>query len=174
VLDVNRPNPVYRFRGHMDEVNQLRFDPSRSLLASGSDDKSVRVWSLVGLVGPRANDREAEEGEDLPDLECRGGTIALRGHTTEVTMIEWMPKGGMGGRKRLLASCVRLYPFLPFAHASAAARTMARSAFGMSTRPPAFSPSNAKSATFTASHSAPGWATFSPPAPVRVACASGR
>lgn len=112
VLQLGRTPPVQRIKGHHDEVNVIRFDPSRHLLASGSDDKTVRIWSLVGLIGPRANDREPEEGEDVDDLDCRGGSIVLRGHQAHLTQLTWLPGSGVDGKKRVLASCVHLAPLL--------------------------------------------------------------
>lgn len=40
---------VQILKGHTDEVNAIRWDPSGQLLASCSDDKSVLLWQLGGL-----------------------------------------------------------------------------------------------------------------------------
>ncbi|ODQ64634.1 WD40 repeat-like protein [Nadsonia fulvescens var. elongata DSM 6958] len=36
--------PMLRFRGHSQGINSLRFDPVSLLLASASDDHTVRIW----------------------------------------------------------------------------------------------------------------------------------
>lgn len=52
---------VMRFRGHTQGVNSLHFDQASQLLASGSDDHTIRIWhgksqvsimSLLGHTGP--------------------------------------------------------------------------------------------------------------------------
>ncbi|KAA0146302.1 hypothetical protein FNF28_07695 [Cafeteria roenbergensis] len=62
------------FAGHSADVNCVEWDPTRTLLASCSDDASVRLWSA----------RE-------------GGIFEFKGHTAGVHAIEWAPGGGGGG-----------------------------------------------------------------------------
>lgn len=38
--------PLKTFPGHQSEVNSIRWDPTGSLLASSSDDSTVKIWSL--------------------------------------------------------------------------------------------------------------------------------
>ncbi|EDO40932.1 predicted protein [Nematostella vectensis] len=63
--------PIKSFRGHMSEVNAIRWDPSGTLLASCSDDMSAKVWSLK---------------EDM----C---VHDLQGHKKEIYTITWSPTG---------------------------------------------------------------------------------
>ncbi|KAG0289261.1 hypothetical protein BGZ98_003916 [Dissophora globulifera] len=47
VCKVDSTDPVKVFEGHKDEVNAIRWDPLGELLASCSDDKTAKVWSLT-------------------------------------------------------------------------------------------------------------------------------
>ncbi|SPO20273.1 related to Nuclear receptor co-repressor/HDAC3 complex subunit TBLR1 [Ustilago trichophora] len=49
---LGEPKPVKSFKGHTDEVNAIRFDPSQTLLASVSDDTTAKIWALdIGAGG---------------------------------------------------------------------------------------------------------------------------
>lgn len=104
VLATTRASTVRRLTGHSDEVNAIRFDPTKTLIASSSDDKTVRIWSLAGIVGPNSNLEDPEDGEDTTLSEKKGGCLILNGHAADVHTIEWVPGGGKDGRPRLLAS----------------------------------------------------------------------
>ena len=65
--------------GHTDAVSSLAFKPNSYLLASGSVDKTIRIWD----VGDRDNLRHVR---------------TLRGHTEAVRSVAWSPDG------RVLAS----------------------------------------------------------------------
>ena len=49
VMSLSRTTPLHRFRGHRDEVNVVKFSPCGTLVASCSDDSTVRVWSLRNI-----------------------------------------------------------------------------------------------------------------------------
>ena len=59
------------FKGHKDEVNAIKWDPSGQLLASCSDDHTAKVWSM---------------SQNAPRLD-------LQDHTKEVYTIKWSPTG---------------------------------------------------------------------------------
>ncbi|KAH0707627.1 hypothetical protein KY289_012703 [Solanum tuberosum] len=46
ICKVGENRPVKRFSGHKNEVNAVKWDPSGSLLASCSDDTTVKIWSM--------------------------------------------------------------------------------------------------------------------------------
>lgn len=69
--------------GHTDEINQLKCNPSRTRLASCSDDKTTRIWKVDKIE----NDSE----ETIPGLAASDQTVVLTGHTHSVNMIGWMP-----------------------------------------------------------------------------------
>ena len=60
--------------GHTTTVNHLAFKPNSYLLASGSYDKTIRIWD----VGDNTNLRHVR---------------TLRGHTSIVTSVAWSPDG---------------------------------------------------------------------------------
>ena len=107
--------------GHTSTVYSLAFKPNSYLLASGSDDNTVRIWD----VGDNTNLRHVRtlrghtdevwsvawspDGRTLAS-GCRDGTVrlwnpnnginfaVLRGHTDQVHCVAWSPDG------RILAS----------------------------------------------------------------------
>lgn len=46
VCKLGETKPIKEFRGHTDEVNAIKWDPTGTLLASCSDDYTAKVWSL--------------------------------------------------------------------------------------------------------------------------------
>ncbi|XP_074375141.1 WD40 repeat-containing protein HOS15-like [Apium graveolens] len=46
VCKIGKNCPVKTFLGHESEINSVRWDPTGSLLASSSDDTTVKIWSL--------------------------------------------------------------------------------------------------------------------------------
>jgi WD40 repeat protein len=102
VCSIHRSNPIHRFRGHKDEVNACRFDPTRTVLATCSDDKTVRLWSMLDILptGPKR-----EESTPVTEVIRNGGTLVLEGHTKDVQTIMWHPLAGLqDGQPRLIAS----------------------------------------------------------------------
>lgn len=55
ILRVGDSKPIRTLRGHTDEVNAIRFDPSATILASASDDHTARLWSVGSELGVTSN-----------------------------------------------------------------------------------------------------------------------
>lgn len=66
----------YEPSGHSDEVNQIKCNSRRTLLASCSDDGTVRIWDVEDIKLGRAFNNEA---------------VTLAGHSSTVNSIAWCP-----------------------------------------------------------------------------------
>ncbi|KAK4726191.1 hypothetical protein R3W88_031108 [Solanum pinnatisectum] len=85
VCKVGENQPVKRFSGHKNEINAIQWDPSGSLLASCSEDTTVKIWSMKKDV-------------------C---LLDFREHSKEINTIKWSPTGAgtsNPNKKLLLAS----------------------------------------------------------------------
>ena len=77
--------------GHENEVNQVRINAKKTMIASCSDDRTARVWmgsdirSFPGNVAP-------------PHVTT---SVLLRGHTASVNSIGWS-----GGDREMVATFV--------------------------------------------------------------------
>lgn len=71
------------FSGHTDEINQLKCNPSRTRLASCSDDNTTRIWKIDSI--------EADSDETIPGLAASDQVVVLSGHTHSVSVVGWMP-----------------------------------------------------------------------------------
>lgn len=81
---LGEPKPVKSFKGHTDEVNAIRFDPSQTLLASVSDDTTAKIWALdIGSSGASGASAGAtgSAGDHLRKRasQRRGGSAHLEG-----------------------------------------------------------------------------------------------
>jgi WD40 repeat protein len=71
VYDLPAGKPVFTLQGHTGTVNDVQYSPDGSLLATGSDDKSIRLW------------------------DAKKGTLlrTLTGHQERVTRLVFSPDG---------------------------------------------------------------------------------
>lgn len=81
---LGEPKPIKSFKGHTDEVNAIRFDPSQTLLASVSDDMTAKIWALeIGSSGAAGASAGAagSAGDHLRKRasQRRGGSAHLEG-----------------------------------------------------------------------------------------------
>lgn len=66
--------PIKTFTGHTNEVNAIKWDPQGVLLASCSDDMTLKIWTT----------RDAPNGGLVHDLQA---------HHKEIYTIKWSPTG---------------------------------------------------------------------------------
>ena len=76
ICKLGETRPVKSFKGHTDEVNAIRFDPSQTLIASVSDDCTAKIWAL--------------------DLDSSGKAVSSNHHSGSSAGTA----GGEGARKR--------------------------------------------------------------------------
>lgn len=112
VFATGRSNPIHRLRGHRDEVNVVKFSPCGTLVATCSDDHTVRIWSLRNLpaLASTIDKKSVKKGDESRkiDIEDEAGCLVLEGHESEVHQISWKPGCGKEGTEkdgnRLIAS----------------------------------------------------------------------
>jgi len=112
VFDLVTGQVVQCLKGHADVISALAYNPTGTMLASGSNDLTIRFWDtasgaqLSAVSGPT---REIYDLEWSPDGQrlaaaCFDGTalvyatsgpgpIILRGHTAEVGTVAWVAGG---------------------------------------------------------------------------------
>jgi transducin (beta)-like 1 len=71
VCKLGDKNPLKTFKGHQDEVNAIKWDPSGQYLASCSDDCSAKIWT---------------QKQDTPVHD-------FQEHQKEIYTIKWSPTG---------------------------------------------------------------------------------
>lgn len=77
------------FSSHTGGISDVAFSADSTLLASASDDRTVRVWEVdpaVPLVGSTARPAEGK-AEDAARV--------LQGHLTAVFCVAWSPRGDL-------------------------------------------------------------------------------
>lgn len=69
ICAIDQTRPIFTLTGHVGEINKISWDFSKKMLASCSDDTTVRVWRPFDRAAP----------------------IILQGHTQHVYAIKWAP-----------------------------------------------------------------------------------
>lgn len=70
-------------RGHTNDINQVKCNPSSTSLASCSDDGTARTWNLQ-----------------------TGTSVVCAGHTAELVHVQWCPQTE-AGKDELVATCAK-------------------------------------------------------------------
>jgi len=94
---VRDPMVMRTLKGHTDEVNIVIFNPSRTRLATGSDDFTARIWDAAGMterLPANANGSMLEQQTDC---------LVLKGHTKAICSVKWCPKP-VEGHNELIAT----------------------------------------------------------------------
>jgi WD40 repeat protein len=65
VLDVTTLEPIHTFRGHLGPIRCLAISPDGKFLATGSTDKTVKLWDLKPL------EKKVESLSPLPDVDVK-------------------------------------------------------------------------------------------------------
>ncbi|KAH9898280.1 WD40 repeat-like protein [Cubamyces lactineus] len=89
IMNVDNPRPLKTFSGHKHEVNQLRANPSKTRIASCSDDATARIWNIEDVVYSRPQDDQV---------------IVLTGHQQQVSTLAWSPNTPSGEHELLVTS----------------------------------------------------------------------
>ncbi|KZT02500.1 WD40 repeat-like protein [Laetiporus sulphureus 93-53] len=89
IMSLEHSRPPKTLLGHTTEVNQIKCSPSRTKIASCSDDRTARVWNIEDVVFDRPPNDEV---------------IVLKGHTNTVSGIAWCPMTAEGEHELLATS----------------------------------------------------------------------
>lgn len=100
VARVGESKPDVVLRGHKDAINSVKWDPSGRLLASCSDDYTVKIWDPAKATteGPErdamdvdSNDNSKKDGSDAASTAAL--VFTLQEHTKEVYTFRWSCTG---------------------------------------------------------------------------------
>ncbi|CCL98106.1 uncharacterized protein FIBRA_00100 [Fibroporia radiculosa] len=88
IMSLETSRPPKTLLGHTTEVNQIKCSPTRTKIASCSDDQTARIWNIEDVVYSRPSNDDV---------------MVLKGHTNTVSSIAWCPVT-VEGEHELLAT----------------------------------------------------------------------
>ncbi|KAF8079015.1 WD40 repeat-like protein [Lyophyllum atratum] len=94
IMRVNEPQPLKTLTGHMNEINQIKSNPSGTRLASCSDDMTARVWNVSSLGN----------ADSIPGLVASDAVVVLEGHKHSVSTLGWCPDQTIGAHPLVATS----------------------------------------------------------------------
>lgn len=96
------------FSGHTNEVNQVKFNKHKTILASCSDDHTARIWLSEAWTNSDGSIAEADQVlNDAESAKKYPAKFILNGHTNPVGAIRWCPTED-GNTETLMATYVHL------------------------------------------------------------------
>ncbi|KAF8528107.1 WD40 repeat-like protein [Hysterangium stoloniferum] len=105
LVSLSSKEAVRTFVGHTNEVNQVKFNKHRTILASCSDDNTARVWLDDSWTNSDGSIANPDNGLSKEELATRyPAKFVLSGHTHPVGAIQWCP-APLGTVETLLATC---------------------------------------------------------------------
>ncbi|EIW86929.1 WD40 repeat-like protein [Coniophora puteana RWD-64-598 SS2] len=84
ITSLENPTFTHKLIGHTHEVNVIKCNPSKTKLASCSDDATARVWTINPL---------------------QKSSVELKGHQASLTSVEWCPVTTPGEVEMLATAC---------------------------------------------------------------------
>jgi transducin (beta)-like 1 len=88
VCELGLDKPKVTFVGHEDEVNAIKWDPSKKMLASCSDDGTAKLWK-IDHAETMAMEVDESGGDDPRNMWVH----SFDDHKKEVYTIRWSPCG---------------------------------------------------------------------------------
>lgn len=97
---------LYRtLNSHTSGISDISFSADSTLLASASDDKTVRIWEIDGPGGASTNSlgsggSAGVAGRNSSQIQSQepaieGSVRVLRGHLSAVFCVAWSPRGDL-------------------------------------------------------------------------------
>ncbi|KAH0838128.1 WD40 repeat-like protein [Lanmaoa asiatica] len=80
IVSLNGTKPIQTLRGHEGELNMLKCNPTRTRLATCSDDTTARIWNI----------------EHLHSEKSISTLAVLKGHKRCLTSVKWCPNTQTG------------------------------------------------------------------------------
>ncbi|KIJ21972.1 hypothetical protein PAXINDRAFT_165294 [Paxillus involutus ATCC 200175] len=85
IVSLNGTKPIRTLRGHTGELNMIKCNPSRTRLATCSDDTTARVWNV----------------ENIHSEKSTSTHVTLKGHKQCLTSVKWCPNTPAGEHELL-------------------------------------------------------------------------
>ncbi|CAG0916018.1 unnamed protein product [Notodromas monacha] len=87
--DKNLATAVFNGIGHQRTVEALAIDPNQRMIASGSFDTMLKIWSADPDEEPGRSEAKKAKGEDASAVEKRVPVMTFSGHVEAITAVVW-------------------------------------------------------------------------------------